>query len=138
LGVATVQIRVLQNGSTGPTKVFLAFTTYDKQLTIEKTGLSHQDWSHGSSTLLSSYFNHQKRQKSSIDHHRHKRSSLFSRVKEDFFFKCHHYIPRKFSKMSSLFSQAKKEKVHGRNRLPESAGALPRGCGKTSASQVRG
>ena len=46
--------------------------------------------------------------------------------------------PSKISKMSSLFSQAKEEKVHGRNRLPESAGALPRGCGKTSASQVRG
>ena len=65
-------------------------------------------------------------------------SSLFSQAMEEKFLKCQHYFPRKISKMSSLFSQAKEEKVHGRNRLPESAGALPRGCGKASASQVRG
>ena len=62
----------------------------------------------------------------------------FPRQKEEKVLKCHHFFPRKVSKMSSLFSQAKEEKVHGRNRLPESAGALPRGCGKASASQVRG
>ena len=65
-------------------------------------------------------------------------SSLSSQAKGRKILKCHHYFPRKFSKTSSLFSQAKEEKVHGRNRLPESAGALPRGCGKASASQVRG
>ena len=31
--------------------MFLACKTYDKQLTIEKTGLSHQVWSHGGSTF---------------------------------------------------------------------------------------
>ena len=36
---------------TGPTKVFLASKKYDIQLTIEKTGLSHQVWSHGGSLL---------------------------------------------------------------------------------------
>ena len=36
---------------TGPTKVFSASTTYEKQLRIEKTRLSHQVWSHGGSTF---------------------------------------------------------------------------------------
>ena len=31
--------------------MFLASTTYDKQLIIEKTGLSHQVWSHGGSSF---------------------------------------------------------------------------------------
>ena len=31
--------------------MFLACEVYDKQLTIEKLGLSHQVWSHGGSTL---------------------------------------------------------------------------------------
>ena len=35
----------------GPTKVFLASKTYEKQLRIEKTRLSHQVWSHGGSTF---------------------------------------------------------------------------------------
>ena len=33
------------------TKVFSACTTYEKQLRIEKTRLSHQVWSHGGSTF---------------------------------------------------------------------------------------
>ena len=36
---------------TGPTEVFSAFKTYEKQLRIEKTRLSHQVWSHGGSTF---------------------------------------------------------------------------------------
>ena len=35
-GVKSVKIRVLKNGPTGPTKVFLACRTNDKQMTIEK------------------------------------------------------------------------------------------------------
>ena len=31
--------------------MFLALTTYDKQLTIEKMGLSHHIWSQGGSSL---------------------------------------------------------------------------------------
>ena len=50
-GVKMVKSRVLKNGPTGPTKVFLACTTYDKPKTIEKTELSHQVWSHGGSTF---------------------------------------------------------------------------------------
>ena len=38
MGVETVKIRVLKNGPTGPTKVFLTLRTYDKQLAIEKRG----------------------------------------------------------------------------------------------------
>jgi len=38
LGVEIVKIRVLLNGPTGPTKVFLTLRTYDKQLAIEKRG----------------------------------------------------------------------------------------------------
>ena len=89
--------------------MFLASTTYDKQLTIEKTGLSHQVWSHGSSTLLSSCFNHQKRQKSSINHHHHKSLHYFPGQRKIFFLnviiifpenflKCHHYFPRQRKK----------------------------------------
>ena len=44
-GVKMVKSRVLKNGPTGPTKVFLTLRTYDKQLAIEKRGylirLSH-------------------------------------------------------------------------------------------------
>ena len=35
----------------GPTELFLALKTYDKQLTIEKMGLSHHVWSQGGSSL---------------------------------------------------------------------------------------
>ena len=45
-------LKLTENGPTGPTKVFSACTTYEKQLRIEKTRLSHQVWSHGGSTFL--------------------------------------------------------------------------------------
>ena len=51
LGVETVKIRVLENGPTDSTKVFLASKTYDKQLKIENMGLSPQVWSRGGSTF---------------------------------------------------------------------------------------
>ena len=35
----------------GPTKVFMALRTFDDQLTIEKMGLSHHDWSQRGSTF---------------------------------------------------------------------------------------
>ena len=40
-------------------QVFLECTTYDKQLTTERTGLPHQVWSHGGSTLKKRTLKHQ-------------------------------------------------------------------------------
>ena len=60
LGVTSVKIRVFYwNGPKCPTKVFLASTTYDKQLTVEKIGLSHQIWSRGGYTLKKRTLNSQ-------------------------------------------------------------------------------